>query len=994
MNFIKKVKEKLKRVGIRLTAVGTAIATLGTGSTNFVLNRENIKEHEKIIENESYLNLNEDLENINVEIGNHIYTTQDEITAVTKEVEQEIYNASQKNTKPEKVKLNEKRTGVDIGDYNGVSLEDALRLAGYDISVEYRKELAKQYGIKDYNTSAEKNTELLNALKNEAKLIKTEQKNKEKDKKETSKESNKKNKKKKEKHTHKYELISQKYRINDNGTHTIIKKMKCSDKSCKKVKTVKKTYKHKFTKFQAFDDEYEKAKCECGAEKIRKHKYSEWVEDKNGITESRICKTCGHKMTRIKAKLLEELVEGVDYIKTVNYKDNGDGTHSIETKYKWIKSSGSLTIITKSSHDNEKWESLNDEQEINRCVCGYSQTRPHDFGEAKDNGDGTETLICQNCSHTITREKQQTISPISPTPIYPSPGPSEPDYNKPSHNHEYVLKDTKYEINQEKHTKILTYVCKKDNSIKVEKVEEIHKRANWKALNDEKEISECECGFKEYRNHKYSKWTPNPDGKTESRICLNCGHVMTREIKKEHECTWIKDGEIYYEVAEDGHIAKQNYRCSDPTCTKTKTEIIAKGKHTVSNWTPNTDGKTESGKCDECGAIVTREIEKEHECSWIEDGEVYYEVAEDGHIAKQNYRCSDPTCTKTKTEIIAKGKHTDNVTYNTDATKEIHTCTECGDIREKDHIHMLDYVGQEFTGDPTNDYCKVPVGKCACGKKEVMEDLLASNPAYGTLHNWKESTGRCEYCWAKKPEKEHECSWIEDGEVYYEVAEDGHIAKQNYRCSDPTCTKTKTEIIAKGKHTDNVTYNTDATKEIHTCTECGDIREKDHIHMLDYVGQEFTGDPTNDYCKVPVGKCACGKKEVMEDLLASNPAYGTLHNWKESTGRCEYCWQKNPNKEENNTNKMDPVAVTPNIIGTDESIHTTTGSAIIANTDESSIPEGIKISIVDGQIDFNNITQTKDMDQAMNIEQAVDEYLNSLSNYDSDLYEEENIRRK
>ena len=64
---------------------------------------------------------------------------------------------------------------------------------------------------------------------------------------------------------------------------------------------------------------------------------------------------------------------------------------------------------------------------------------------------------------------------------------------------------------------------------------------------------------------------------------------------------------------------------------------------------------------------------------------------------------------------------------------------------------------------------------------------------------------------------------------------------------------------------------------------------------------------------------------------------------------------------------MDPVAVTPNIIGTDESIHTTTGSAIIANTDESSIPEGIKISIVDGQIDFNNITQTKDMDQAMNI---------------------------
>lgn len=50
-------------------------------------------------------------------------------------------------------------------DYKGHSIVDFLKSVGIDSSKENRKKLAKKYGIKDYDFSANKNLELLNAMR-------------------------------------------------------------------------------------------------------------------------------------------------------------------------------------------------------------------------------------------------------------------------------------------------------------------------------------------------------------------------------------------------------------------------------------------------------------------------------------------------------------------------------------------------------------------------------------------------------------------------------------------------------------------------------------------------------------------------------------------------------------------------------------------------------------------------------------------------------------
>lgn len=56
---------------------------------------------------------------------------------------------------------------IRITDYNGNSIEDALRLSGYGYSFAFREELAKHYGIEKYRGTAEQNILLLNKLRNQ-----------------------------------------------------------------------------------------------------------------------------------------------------------------------------------------------------------------------------------------------------------------------------------------------------------------------------------------------------------------------------------------------------------------------------------------------------------------------------------------------------------------------------------------------------------------------------------------------------------------------------------------------------------------------------------------------------------------------------------------------------------------------------------------------------------------------------------------------------------
>jgi hypothetical protein len=61
------------------------------------------------------------------------------------------------------------RTSIPSSDYRGVSIVDYLNSVGLDSSKENRAKLAKQYGIENYNYSAEDNLALLDKLRNNSK---------------------------------------------------------------------------------------------------------------------------------------------------------------------------------------------------------------------------------------------------------------------------------------------------------------------------------------------------------------------------------------------------------------------------------------------------------------------------------------------------------------------------------------------------------------------------------------------------------------------------------------------------------------------------------------------------------------------------------------------------------------------------------------------------------------------------------------------------------
>ena len=72
--------------------------------------------------------------------------------------------------------LTKAQEGIEVPssepEYKGVSIVDYLATKGYKGTKTFRKDLAQQYGIEDYNFSAEKNTELLNKLRENNQILK------------------------------------------------------------------------------------------------------------------------------------------------------------------------------------------------------------------------------------------------------------------------------------------------------------------------------------------------------------------------------------------------------------------------------------------------------------------------------------------------------------------------------------------------------------------------------------------------------------------------------------------------------------------------------------------------------------------------------------------------------------------------------------------------------------------------------------------------------
>lgn len=137
MNLIEKINRKLvknKEGKVKLTAITTAISILATG----VLPSTSLLNEEKDLAASKEVVLDMLTENLEEEITN---------------VEVERYEAKNKAVETKK---ETKKESINIGNYSGNSITEALKQAGYDSSYASRKKIAKQYGIKNYDKSAEK----------------------------------------------------------------------------------------------------------------------------------------------------------------------------------------------------------------------------------------------------------------------------------------------------------------------------------------------------------------------------------------------------------------------------------------------------------------------------------------------------------------------------------------------------------------------------------------------------------------------------------------------------------------------------------------------------------------------------------------------------------------------------------------------------------------------------------------------------------------------
>lgn len=320
--------------------------------------------------------------------------------------------------------------------------------------------------------------------------------------------------------------------------------------------------------------------------------------------------------------------------------------------------------------------------------------------------------------------------------------------------------------------------------------------------------------------HVFGAWSQG-ESKHE-RTCANCG------FKESVNHTWDK-----------GVVTKQptctatgikTFTCTD--CKQTKTESVAKLKHTYGDWT-NVDAKQHARTCT-CGASE----KKDH--NWNAG-----KVVTDATCSKEGsklFTCTD--CKATKTETITKKDHAYTNTCDTDCNKcgatrntghkfeskwttdsknHWHKCSVCGDVKDKASHTVSDWiVDKEATETTAGKKHK----ECTLCKTVVEKDTI---PAKGCKHTAGttisgKSDATCEKNGSTGDEVCTTCKTVmKKGEVIEALGHD--IELQNTKegtcqddgyTGDEYCKRCKTilkqgEVITKGEHNVEVTDAKEAT---------------------------------------------------------------------------------------------------------------------------------------------------------------------------------------
>lgn len=811
------------------------------------------------------------------DLGNDLADKIQEAMDNTKE-NVEIENEAKEEEVPEDVSSSEEETNdlshsgaesskedlviPDIGYYDGNSVVDAILLAGYDqsfASFEYRAKLAEYFGIENYDKTAEKNTELLNALKEYAKNLRkgTEEKEPTKDK------ENAENKETawvaldddyeirtnkdgvEEKRPHAYILTNIRYAARDD-CHIVIQEFTCPN--CGRVKT------------SSYEED---------------HKLSAYINNGNG-TETATCYVCGYEKTKNITNDNDDQDKDQDDDKKHNHDwkliskeiiSLENGTHDVYRTYR-CNFDGKERVLKKNykcSYDDLKYNEATGKDEQICLECGYvlELEHEHDWVLVKSYIDSNN-----NCTHDLVEDykcsKEDSTDEKRKTVDCNFNEDTDINYvNNHNGTHDVVESSecddchyTKEEILVDGELCVYTWILDKEKGMYIGTCEckaTKYEKQEWK-IESQKFVSNNDGTHKfvtvyvdNHGKHKtddgsencnFGDYKYNKDTNKDDRVCDNCDYIDSRKhIHNKGELTFDKDGEYYTCLDDPTHKVDEK-----PHTMKDKPEVIC-----IPNGNRTHKVSTVLG-CNTCDYKEQVELDYDEDCdfTWTLDEEkgIYTGVCKCGDTVTEKQEWTiidtkvesneeDKTHTITLTYQDQRGKKKTEVdTYsceweltNTTVTlkdDDYHTVKEdygcktdgCTNTKTETNDAKHDFTDVEYEYDPADGHDKRTCATTGCG---FIDSMLHE-------HKWGEykdftDTGATQYC----DDYEH-CSGTKThthdfGDPYYD--DNG----KHQKCKDDNCNYVL-DLKHEHNHVPGTLINTldpdDYCTAIPYTCECGD----------------------------------------------------------------------------------------------------------------------------------------------------------------------------
>ena len=677
----------------------------------------------------------------------------------------------------------------NIGNYEGRSISDALRLAGYPYNYKYRKALAARLGIENYRGTAKQNLLMLELLIDYAKSLE-EQVPSNEDSQTNNQDNNNNNNNNNGDHNHgddneKDHVFGNtltRYEKYDDDSHYVITYLKCVDCSYS-IELGRKLESHNITSTYTVHEKEDEngydevtygrcADCNAVVEISRRYVKKTPVEECDHThthTETRIeneteteheevvyevCDDCGNKKEVSRNKVVHTYEDKVV--------SNDNGTHSHVRTY---KCSNGKTYTKTMSTENCNYGSVQTRQEdvtddgyylvtYKVCSeCGYEYIISRKYVETNE------------CDHTKTHEVTRIENESNTT-----------------HTYEEVVYEVCDDCGREKEirrvTKHHTYVDGKviSNSDGTHKYSRTYTRSDGKTyvvtitdncsytnepmvIENESEVThtyeeviygECdECGHRKVmsrvtKNHTYSDEVVSNDNGTHSIIrtyTRSDGRTYTNTLSAEN-C--VSNG-VWYTGIVNGALV--DYQICE-VCGQ-KINIKAHTHDLTGDWVPCTDRDGFHQKtCPGCNEPVYEECHME-------------DVYENGD--RVGRRC--PDCGRYEEIQVNKHEHnydTNVIVIEIDGTLyDVHVCLNYDENCDAQydiigvHQHNFEYGDYIDNGDGT---CSQTNGKCSgCGELGPIDTQSHSYIYCEIIDNYGEGAGcyfhtKCEHCGAKGPE--------------------------------------------------------------------------------------------------------------------------------------------------------------------------------------------------------------------------------------------------